>query len=359
MDLTTVSLYTNPFFTQNFFGLQNQNFTHFLGALGNDYYRHEDGSGDARCSLLVEERMETQICVTHSFAQSNAMVASSGSQLALLPAHSSSQLMSSDSKHVLSPAQLVCKPRVSPWTGNYHSRMPRVPASIKVGQEPFVIQADTVFVLGMRFNVTKKDIIMFFGRVGRIKMDEETSKPKIFVYKNKLTGRSKGEATITFASPYSALAAISCLSGSRFQGQVVTVLQAYVSIKQSTGVRYSYLREPGVDQQRRQRYRKWRPASDNWVCELCTNSNFTWRLSCNRCQASKNDASLSAKSKRRWRPLKSDWHCEYCYNANFWYREKCNRCLASKAEQNCSATVAESQPEPDKWELIVSQETGN
>ncbi|EDV43245.2 uncharacterized protein Dana_GF18392 [Drosophila ananassae] len=267
--------------------------------------------------------------------------------------------------------------------------MPRPCAFMNVGQEQYIIQPDTVFVLGMRLNVTKNDIIMFFGKLGLIKMDESTSKPKIFVYKNKLTGRSKGEATITYVSPYSAQAAIACLNGSKFMGQQLTVLPAYLSTRKGS-VRFSYPRELNTaDQQRRQRQQRWKPASDNWVCLACRNSNFVWRSSCNRCQASKHTVStgaeftsngveiggdlgagmggdggsgglssggagLSTESEnggRRWRPHKNDWPCGFCFNLNFWYRTKCNRCRAPRSE----ALSTTSEPEKERWELVVSQ----
>ncbi|KAH8293885.1 hypothetical protein KR054_006118 [Drosophila jambulina] len=257
---------------------------------------------------------------------------------------------------------------------------PPVPLSphspyMTVGQELYVIQPETVFVLGMRLNVTKNDIMIFFGKLGLIKLDDITGKPKIFVYKNKLTGRSKGEATITYVNPYSAQAAISCLGGSKFMGQTLTVLPAYLSMRKGTSVRYSYPRDLNpTDLQRRQRLPKWKPASDNWVCQLCRNSNFVWRSSCNRCQASKlvseaqgqsgsgsgpqpaEDTSGSSKkesgspgslSARRKRPHK-DWPCGFCFNLNFWYRLKCNRCQAPRAE-----ALATSESE-EPWELVLN-----
>ncbi|KAH8294593.1 hypothetical protein KR018_000012 [Drosophila ironensis] len=254
------------------------------------------------------------------------------------------------------------------------SRLPRPCAFMNVGQEQYLIQPDTVFVLGMRLNVTKNDIILYFGKLGLIKMNETTNKPKIFVYKNKLTGRSKGEATITYVSPYSAQAAIACLNGTRFLGQQLTVLPAYLSTRKGS-VRFSYPRETNVvDQQRRQRQQRWKPASDNWVCLVCRNSNFVWRSSCNRCQTSKRSAvapsadvtepeansrpATQAESTengaRRWRPHKSDWPCGFCFNMNFWYRIKCNRCRAPRTE-----AFSRSDSEKDRWELVGSQAAGD
>ncbi|XP_034486773.1 uncharacterized protein LOC117791196 [Drosophila innubila] len=246
------------------------------------------------------------------------------------------------------------------WSSQF--RQLRPPPTIQIGEEKFVLRTDTIFVLGMRLNVTKNDIIVYFGKMGHIKMDDLTLKPKIFVYKNKLTGRSKGEATITYTSPYAAQTAIYYLDGAKFLGQVLSVVPAYLSTRPGKSVRFSYAQDPVIDQQRRQRQKKWKPAIDNWVCELCRNSNFVWRLSCNRCRVSKSEAitinnasaSSSAASanggQNNWRPRKHDWTCGYCFNVNFWYRQKCNRCRAPKAELQAS-----SESDRDKWELVVSQ----
>ncbi|KAM8703731.1 hypothetical protein ACLKA7_008373 [Drosophila subpalustris] len=260
------------------------------------------------------------------------------------------------------------------WSTQFRQLRPT--PTIQIGEEKFVLRSDTIFVLGMRLNVTKNDIIVFFGKMGHIKMDELTLKPKIFVYKNKLTGRSKGEATITYTSPYAAQTAIYYLDGAKFLGQVLSVVPAYLSTRPGKSVRFSYAQDPVIDQQRRQRQKKWKPAIDNWVCELCRNSNFVWRLSCNRCRVSKSEAitlnnnnninnnnaassavatssstvSATAGGQNNWRPRKHDWTCGYCFNVNFWYRQKCNRCRAPKAELQAS-----SESDRDKWELVVSQ----
>lgn len=222
--------------------------------------------------------------------------------------------------------------------------------SIQIGEEKFTLCRDTTFVLGMRLNVTKNDIITFFGKIGHIKVDERTLKPKIYVYKNKLTGRSRGKATITYTSAYSAQAAIHFLDGSKFLGQTLSVLPAYRSIRPGHGVCYGYAQDPAIQQPRQQK--KWKPAIDNWVCQLCQNSNFVWRLNCNRCRVSKSEAIVPSTDNlaSSWRSYKYDWTCGHCFNVNFWYREECNRCHAVKVEPKCS-----SDSDKDKWELVISE----
>ncbi|XP_068157428.1 RNA-binding protein FUS isoform X2 [Drosophila tropicalis] len=239
---------------------------------------------------------------------------------------------------------------------------------IMLGQERFELEPKTIFVLGMRLNVTKNDILMFFSSVGMIEVNEHAKRPKIFVYKNRQTGRSKGEATITYISPFMAEMAIRCLNGSKFMGETITVLPAYLSTRKGRGIRYRYPREfaPSNNreqqqdrQQRRrqQRQRKWRPARDNWYCTSCRNSNFVWRSNCNRCKARKSEYAAEPnfsgsasfmKVARRWRIMKTDWECCYCFNKNFWYRQKCNRCHAPKA---ADIPKPVTPPRSDKWEL--------
>ncbi|XP_070073200.1 uncharacterized protein [Drosophila takahashii] len=357
----------------------------------NDLYRFEDGGGDASGSLLLGQD-EDHFCgggggEEEAISPSSSVVASTSSSCPTTSGESlnleteTNQREQGEMTELEDLNELTHRPPFSPNMGGNTSYMvfprtaadfmprlplPRHPPFMNVGQEQFIIQQDTVFVLGMRLNVTKNDIIMYFGKLGMIKMDEGTNKPKIFVYKNKMTGRSKGEATITYTSPFSAQAAISCLSGAKFMGQPLTVLPAYLSTRRGS-VRYSYPRELNTaDQQRRQRVQKWKPASDNWVCMLCRNSNFVWRSSCNRCQASKiaaaKDQGGSGSNARRWRPQKTDWPCGFCFNLNFWYRVKCNRCHAPRSDdppppssETQEQDQEEAEEEEDTWELLLNQ----
>ncbi|XP_016980289.2 RNA-binding protein EWS [Drosophila rhopaloa] len=357
-----------------------------------DLYRFEDGGGDASGSLLLGQD-DDDLCAGEEASSVGASTSSScratagdspldrsGEDLQLNLGEMAERGDMPENREL----GVLGEKEEEPEEGAYISGMgggstsymvfPRTPADfmprlplprhcpyLTVGQEQFVIQPDTIFVLGMRLNVTKNDIIMFFGKLGLIKMDEASNRPKIFVYKNKLTGRSKGEATITYVSPFSAQAAISCLSGAKFMNQTLTVLPAYLSTRKGS-VRFSYPRELNCpERQRRQRAQKWKPASDNWVCMLCRNSNFVWRSSCNRCQATKISAaepfpaagtssgSGGASNAHRWRPHKDDWPCGFCFNLNFWYREKCNRCHAPRSDEQ---PASESDKEP--WELVLS-----
>ncbi|XP_017083554.1 TATA-binding protein-associated factor 2N [Drosophila eugracilis] len=361
----------------------------------NDIYRFENGGGDASGSLMLGQE-DDHFCgeetpQSTSISPSSSMVASTSCSCPTTSGESLNLGTDQERDVQLNQCDMVERGEMTTMDDNreqdgdqripflpcmggntsymvfprtaadYMPRLalPRHPTYLNIGQEQYIIQPETIFVLGMRLNVTKNDIILFFGKLGLIRMDEANNKPKIFVYKNKMTGRSKGEATITYVSSFSAQAAISCLSGAKFMGQTLTVLPAYLSTRRGS-VRYSYPREMNTpENQRRQRALRWKPASDNWVCMLCRNSNFVWRSCCNRCRADKLTASqdqgagtsTGASNARRWRPQKSDWPCGFCFNLNFWYRVKCNRCHAARSDGPPSSETEEN----DTWELLLNQ----
>lgn len=56
------------------------------------------------------------------------------------------------------------------------------------------------------------------------KVDKRTQRPKIWMYKDKASGRMKGECTVTFDDPYTAKSAISWFDGKLFMGRTVKVM---------------------------------------------------------------------------------------------------------------------------------------
>nr|XP_027209537.1 RNA-binding protein cabeza-like isoform X2 [Penaeus vannamei] len=89
-----------------------------------------------------------------------------------------------------------------------------------------VTQEDTIFVSGMPDHATEDDIKDHFGSIGIIKMDRKTQRPKIWMYKDKATGRMKGECTVTFDDPYTAKSAIQWFDGKAFMGSNIKVQMA-------------------------------------------------------------------------------------------------------------------------------------
>nr|CAD7605120.1 unnamed protein product [Timema genevievae] len=86
-----------------------------------------------------------------------------------------------------------------------------------------IVQEDTVFVSGMSPHMTEEDIAQHFGSIGVIKTDRRTMKPKIWMYKDKLSGKPKGEATVTYDDSNAAKSAIDWFDGKDFKGSVIKV----------------------------------------------------------------------------------------------------------------------------------------
>lgn len=91
------------------------------------------------------------------------------------------------------------------------------------GGDDLVTQEDTIFVSGMTPTIDEDEIATYFGQIGLIKKDKRTQRPKIWIYKDKASGMSKGEATVTFDDSSTASAAIQWFNGKSFQGSVISV----------------------------------------------------------------------------------------------------------------------------------------
>ncbi|KAG8587757.1 hypothetical protein GDO81_005774 [Engystomops pustulosus] len=82
---------------------------------------------------------------------------------------------------------------------------------------------NTIFVQGLGEDVSPDQVGDFFKQIGIIKINKKTGKPMINLYTDKETGKSKGEATVSFDDPPSAKAAIEWFDGKEFMGNVIKV----------------------------------------------------------------------------------------------------------------------------------------
>ncbi|XP_069768226.1 RNA-binding protein FUS-like isoform X3 [Narcine bancroftii] len=67
---------------------------------------------------------------------------------------------------------------------------------------------NTIFVQGLGDDVTTEQVAEFFKQIGVIKINKKTGNAMINLYTDKVTGKLKGEATVSFDDPPSAKAAI-------------------------------------------------------------------------------------------------------------------------------------------------------
>lgn len=99
------------------------------------------------------------------------------------------------------------------------------------------MQEDTIFISGMSPSLTEDDVRTHFGAIGIIKVltskhkwcttsfvkgdsdyfslqtDKKTMRPKIWMYNDKNTGKSKGECTVTYDDAHTARSAIQWFDG--------------------------------------------------------------------------------------------------------------------------------------------------
>jgi len=72
-------------------------------------------------------------------------------------------------------------------------------------------------------SASQAEIADFFGSIGRIKPDRRTGDPRIWMYKDKMSGRNKGECTVTYEDVEAAKSAIDWFNGKDFRGYTIKV----------------------------------------------------------------------------------------------------------------------------------------
>ncbi|KAI8825583.1 uncharacterized protein EV422DRAFT_599780 [Fimicolochytrium jonesii] len=212
------------------------------------------------------------------------------------------------------------------------------------------LSEDTIYITGLPKTATEQKLIDHFGSIGIIKMDKKTMKPKVWVYKDKVSGVPKGDATVTYEDPHSCDGAIKWFNGNDFEGSKLSVERAEQKAP-----------PPGGWQSSRGRGRGrgggfgggdrgggggggggFGGREGDWSC-TCGNTNFARRFECNKCGAPKpggGDSGGAPSSRGGYgggrgggpggNRRDGDWNCDGCGNDNFASRTSCNRCHAPK-----------------------------
>lgn len=233
----------------------------------------------------------------------------------------------------------------------------------------------SVYVCNLPPGTDENMLAEYFGTIGLLKKDKRTGRPKIWLYRDKVTNEPKGDATVTYEDPYAALAAVEWFNNKDFHGNAIGVFMAqskkddHTQIPEIIAEDPSLISDPGdLEGSARDMNgsggrgrgrgdasgKAWQQDGD-WMCPntSCSNVNFAFRGVCNRCGsarpagASGGGAGSGGRGRGRGGndsggPGRSaaggptglfgpnDWPCPMCGNINWAKRLKCNICNTNK-----------------------------
>lgn len=223
---------------------------------------------------------------------------------------------------------------------------------------------------------TNEDMLAeYFGTIGFLKKDKRSGRPKVWLYRDKVTDEPKGDATVTYEDPHAALAAVKWFNNNDFHGRTIGVSIAeskskddhlYPSVNHVAdpildsdfvGPEESARDLNGIGGRGRGRGdasgKAWQQEGD-WQCPntSCSNVNFAFRGVCNRCGSARpsggfgSGAGAGGRGRGRGSHDSSgpgraigaptglfgpnDWPCPMCGNINWAKRLKCNICNTNK-----------------------------
>ncbi|KAJ1280790.1 hypothetical protein BS78_04G259700 [Paspalum vaginatum] len=232
----------------------------------------------------------------------------------------------------------------------------------------------SVYVCNLPPGTDEAMLAEYFGTIGLLKKDKRTGRPKVWIYRDKVTDEPKGDATVTYEDPHAASAAVEWFNNKDFHGSIIQVHIAEAKGKDtfdnSTNLNISG--DVGEQDERDNGAGRGRGRSDgpgkawqqdgDWMCPntSCGNVNFAFRGVCNRCGAARpagvGGAAAAGGGRGRGRGSgadargssragaaaggppglfgPNDWPCPMCGNINWAKRSKCNICNTSKPGTN-------------------------
>ncbi|KAJ7942708.1 transcription initiation factor TFIID subunit 15 [Quillaja saponaria] len=235
----------------------------------------------------------------------------------------------------------------------------------------------SVYVCNLPHGTDESMLAEYFGTIGLIKKDKRTGRPKIWLYRDKVTNEPKGDATVTYEDPHAAVAAVEWFNNKDFHGNAIGVYIAESKSKDDQtfnsgedlsvagnlgGVEETASDMNGAGGRGRGRTdasgKAWQQDGD-WLCPntSCSNVNFAFRGVCNLCGSARpagaTGSGSGAGGRGRGRggqdPVAgsrtvgastgglfgpNDWACPMCANINWAKRTKCNICNTNKPGHN-------------------------
>ncbi|TYG61173.1 hypothetical protein ES288_D07G126300v1 [Gossypium darwinii] len=84
----------------------------------------------------------------------------------------------------------------------------------------------SVYVCNLPEGTDESMLAEYFGTIGLLKNDKRTGRPKVWLYRDKVTNEPKGDATVTYKDPHAALAAVEWFNDKDFHGSIIGVFMA-------------------------------------------------------------------------------------------------------------------------------------
>uniref|UniRef100_A0A0D3GPT4 RanBP2-type domain-containing protein n=1 Tax=Oryza barthii TaxID=65489 RepID=A0A0D3GPT4_9ORYZ len=182
----------------------------------------------------------------------------------------------------------------------------------------------SVYVCNLPPGTDETMLAEYFGTIGLLKKDKRTGRPKIWIYRDKVTNEPKGDATVTYEDPHAASAAVEWFNNKDFHGSTIQITgkaegEGAVMVQEKPGSKMGIgcaqiqaARPAGVSgssaggggrgrgrgsDDARGGSRAAAAAAvggppglfgpNDWPCPMCGNINWAKRMKCNICNTTK------------------------------------------------------------------------